>query len=190
MGALTLRYIAQMVAGTIQPTLASWLTFTTGVAISFVSYIVESDSNIVAGILNTVDLGVTMSVTVTVAIYADRSLTFTRFERGYLIAAGVIVLYGVAFSDAWRSNIFSNALITAGYIPLFARFLREQRNTESFTAWGLGLAASLSSMAPAILSGNALAILYSSRSALSCAVCLLVMTYFHTVHARLVRVGH
>ncbi len=160
------------------------MTFSTGVGVSFVSYAVDSKLDLLAGILNTVDFASSSTVTAVVALTGTRKFQLRPFEKKYLAAAGLIVLYGVVFSDAWRSNLFSQGLIGAGYIPLFANFVREQRNTESFSSWMLALCASLSGMGPALISGNTLAILYSSRSTLFCVVCLCVMTYFHFVHLR------
>jgi len=184
MTAFAARYILQVRRRQITPSLATWLTFTAGVVISFVSYLVASDRDIAAGVLNTGDICVVLAVSISVGVTRGWVVSLTPFERFYLAAAGAIVLYGVVFSDAWKSNMFSQVLITAGYIPLYARMIRERRNTESFSSWSIALAASLSGMGPAILQGNALAILYSSRSAISCAVCLIVMAYFHVTHLR------
>ncbi|MBI5369984.1 hypothetical protein HZA85_02245 [Candidatus Uhrbacteria bacterium] len=182
--ALAVRYICQIRARSIEPTLSTWVVFATGDTISFVSYVIEAHFDLLSGILNTIDVAVSLAITLAVALTGPRRFTLQPFEKKYLIASGAIVLYGVVFSDAWKSNLFSQALMTAGYIPLFTRMVRERRNTESFSAWGIALLASVVSMIPAFVHGNTLAGIYSLRSSLSSGVCLLVMAHFHFVHLR------
>jgi hypothetical protein len=177
--AFTIRYIYQIIKHSTDPVLSTWLTFTTGVLISFVSYVIDSDFDLLSGILNTVDLLVVLSISITVALTRERTLVFKPFEKKYLLGAGAIVVYGLAFSDAWKSNLFSQALITIGWGPTLINMFKEGRNTESFSAWTLVFLASAIAMIPPIVNGNLLGILYSARSTACATTCLVAMSYLH-----------
>lgn len=172
------RYTYQVWKKQIKPTLSTWIIFWLGTTLSLVTYAIAEQRDFRSGILNTMDVVSVTIILLATIIWGNRGLRFRPFEKWYLLGIGTIVVYGLLSGNAWRSNIFTQVLISLGYIPTIQNMVAEKRNTESFTAWGCGIVAGLIGLYPAIKGGNALAVLYALRTIVLVSGIMLVMAYY------------
>lgn len=173
------RYAYQVHRKRIEPTLSTWIIFQLGTALSFVTYMMTEQHSLKSGILNVMDMtSVAIALTATI-LWGKRAIRFHRFEFVYLTVAGSIVLYGVLSGDAFHSNLFTQGLITLGYFPSVQKMIKEKRNLESFSLWGISLLAGLIGLVPAYLDHNTLSIIYAVRGIFLVSTFMLIMWYFH-----------
>lgn len=176
----TARYAYQVYRKEIGPALSTWLIVLTGVLLSFATYVAAEDKDIKSGILNTVDLVAALTIASSVMLWGNVSgIRFKPFEKKYLIGAGAIVVFWIISKNAFISNLLVQILLIIGYIPTIQNLITEKRNTESFSAWLAMLAAGVIALYPAIVGGNTLAIIYTSRSTFVVSVILTFMTFYH-----------
>lgn len=161
-----------------KPTLSTWIIFCVGTILSLSTYVVAEKHDLRSGVLNTADVVATAIIFLSVLFWGDRNVRFKSFEKWYLGIAGCIVVYGFASGDAWGSNLFTQVLITFGYLPTAQKLLTEKRNTESFSVWGLIVLAGLFALYPAVANGNILAVIYALRSTISVLVVIAMMLFF------------
>ncbi|MBI2048186.1 MAG: hypothetical protein HYT27_03525 [Parcubacteria group bacterium] len=164
----------------IEPALSSWLIWMLATGLSLITYTIAENDDLKTGIFNTADF---MSIVVIVSIileWGNRSMFKKTFswQKYYLVGASLIIIYGLTTGDAWKSNILTQALIALGYCPTIHNMFVQKRNTESFAAWGLLLAAALLAFVPALIDGNTLAALYVFRAAVMIGIILAVMGYY------------
>ncbi len=179
------RYIWQIRRGTVEPATSTWVIFLTGTALSFATYMLAEDRDVVAGILNTMDVLEVGSILVAVLIFGRaRGVRFSRFEKWYLAGIAAIVAYGVTSGDAWGSNLFVQVLIALGYVPMVHKIVSLRRNTESFMAWSFSFFAGMFALVPAIVDSNTLAIVYAARTVVMVGMFLSLMAYFQFVYPR------
>jgi len=179
------RYIWQIVRGTVEPATSTWIIFITGTALSFTTYMLAEDRDVASGILNTMDVLEVGSILVAVLIFGHaRGVRFSRFEKWYLAGIALVVAYGVTSGDAWGSNLFVQILIALGYVPTVHKIISLKRNTESFMAWSFSFFAGMFALVPAIVDGNVLAIVYASRTVVMVGMFLSLMAYFRFVYPR------
>ena len=171
----TARYSYQIYRKQINPTLSSWIIFLIGTGLSLITYMVAENQDMKSGVLNATSI-INISITILVILkWGNRGVIFKPFEKWYLAAAVVIVVYWALTSDTWTSNLIMQGLITVGYIPIVQKFITEKKNTESFTAWGLFMLASIIALYPAIDNGNDLAVIYAIRTIVTVTLMLALM---------------
>ncbi len=163
----------------ISPTPAMWVMFTSGVGLSFLTYAFAEQHDFRSGILNTVDVAGCGATLILVLLWGARGERFDRFERWYLAAAGLVVVYWIASKDPITSNICTQLLIGAGYIPTLRKMRRVKKNTEPFMSWTIMLLAALAGLYPAIANGNALAVVYVVRTIIMVSFMLILMAVYH-----------
>jgi hypothetical protein len=168
-----------------KPTLSTWIIFCTGTILSLTTYLVAEKHDLRSGILNTADVLATATIFLSVLLWGERGVRFKSFEKWYLGGAGCIVTYGIFSGDAWGSNLFTQGLITFGYLPTVQKLLTEKRNTESFSVWGLIVLAGLFALYPAMVNGNLLAVVYVLRSTISVLIVIAMMYFFELRSKRL-----
>ncbi len=174
------RYAYQVYTRDISPTLSTWLIFLTGTSLSFVTYMVAEDKDFQSGILNTIDVMVSLLITFSIVIWGKTLKThFKPFEKKYLISAGGIVLFWIISKDAFTSNLLVQLLIFIGYFPTIQNLVTKKKNTESLSAWGLVLIATIIALYPAIVGGNLLAVIYVGRTVVMVNVVLCIMLFYH-----------
>lgn len=174
-----IRYIWQIIRGTVEPATSTWIIFLSGTALSFTTYMLAEDRDMASGILNTMDVMEVGSILTAVLIFGHaRGVRFSRFERWYLVGIAVIIAYGLIFGDAWGSNLFVQALIALGYVPTVHKIISLKRNTESFMAWSFSFFAGVFALLPAILDRNTLAIVYASRTVVMVGLFLGLMAWY------------
>ena len=174
----TSRYIYLIRKKKIAPVLSTWLIFFLGVAPSLATYLISQKSDWQTGILNIVDVADVLAVVLAIIFWGTREMRFRSFEKWYYASVATFIIYSIISQDAWRSNLFTQILITLGYGPTFHKLLTEKKNSESFTAWGLSLAACSFALYPALYEGNILSVLYASRAVLSVFFVLAIMAYY------------
>ena len=165
----------------ISPMLSTWLTFLIGTGLSLITYAIAQKHDFRSGILNVMDFLMVALVVVAILLWGKRGMRFKPFEKWYLGGIVGIVIYGIFSDDAFGSNIFTQVLISLGYIPTIQNLIVEKRNTESFIGWGCGFIAGLIALYPALIDGNALALLYAIRTIVLVGVVLSVMAYYKFV---------
>jgi hypothetical protein len=178
------RYTYQIWKREISPTLSTWIIFLFGTGLSLTTYAIAEKHDFRSGILNTMDVVAVMIVFLATLTWGNRDVRFKPFEKWYLGGIGVIVAYGLFSGDAWGSNIFTQVLISTGYVPTIQNLLTEKRNVESFTGWSCGIVAGLIALYPAMVDGNSLAVLYALRTIVFVSSIIAVMTYYELCSQR------
>lgn len=172
------RYTYQIWKREISPTFSTWIIFLLGTGLSLTTYAIAENHDFRSGILNTMDVIAVAVVILAIIIWGNRGVRFKPFEKWYLGGIGAIVAYGLLSGDAWRSNIFTQVLISIGYIPTIQNLVKEKRNVESFTGWICGIIAGLIALYPAIVDGNTLAIVYAFRAIVLVSIIIKVMIHY------------
>ena len=172
------RYTYQIWKREISPTLSTWIIFLLGTGLSLTTYAIAEKHDFRSGILNMMDVIAVMIVFLATIMWGNRDVRFKPFEKWYLGGIGAIVAYGLLSGDAWGSNIFTQVLISIGYVPTIQNLLTEKRNVESFTGWSCGIVAGLIALYPAMVDGNSLAVLYALRTIVLVSSIIAVMTYY------------
>lgn len=175
---LACRYIYQIWQHKITPTLSTWIIFMTGTSLSLITYALAEKRDFKSGILSVMDTMVVASILVAILIWGKRGMRFKSFEKWYLAGIGAIIVYGLISGDAWGSNLFTQVLITVGYIPTVQSLMTERRNTESISAWVFSLLAGIFALYPALVNGNSLAATYSIRTIVLVSGMLCLMIYY------------
>lgn len=178
-GTFAVSYIVRIRRHQVSPTPSTWIILLVGIGLSFVSYVLAENWNIRAGVLNTIDVVVASAICCAVLFCGKREIRFRPFEKWYLIVAGGIVVYGLLSGGAWKSNIYTQALLSVAYFPTMQNIIRQRRNTESVFCWGCGLVASTTALYPAASAGNTLTMLYAFRASVLVSITLGLMLYYH-----------
>jgi len=173
-----IRYVWQIYKKEVIPTLSTWVIFLVGVALSFATYMVAENCDWKSYVLNTVDLFVVLITTIYIVKWGRRGFYFKSFEKFYFISASMVIIVWIIFGNAHMINILSQGLIMLGYFPTIHNLIKEKRNTESFSVWGLVFVIGTIALFPAKIGGNALAIVYAARTMFMVAVILSFMFYY------------
>jgi len=171
-------YSYQVWKQNISPTISTWIIFLLGTGLSLVTYAVAEKRDFRSGIMNTVDILSVTIILLSIIAWGNRGVRFKPFEKWYLAGIGGIIVYGFLSGDAWGSNLFTQVLIVIGYVPTIHNLITEKRNTEPFTSWGFVDVAGIIALYPAIIGGNALAIVYAARSSFFVSCIMLIMLYY------------
>jgi hypothetical protein len=173
--AASLPYVYQIARRQVRPTLSTWIILVVATSLNVASYLVATDVDVLSGILGVTDALVSWVILIVAVRSAGFKLQLQTFEKYYLAAAGVIVLFWLVSRDAFVTNLSMQLLITMGCSATIQRLLSATENHESFLFWGLSLIAVTISLYPAAVDGNLLAVLYSIRSVVIVSVILLLM---------------
>jgi len=169
------QYIVQIIRKKISPTLSTWIMFSTATALNAASYLKATDGDVVSGVLGLSDAMICFLIVISIVVFTRQKTRFKPFEKYYLLAAGVVVLFWLISVDAFTTNLLVQLLILVGYFPTVQNLLAAEKNPESFVAWGLVLLASMVSLYPAISGDKVLAIIYSIRSMVMVSFVLILM---------------
>lgn len=176
------RYVYMIWRRKISPAISTWIIFLIGTSLSLTTYAIAERHDFSSGILNTMDVLCVMSILAATIIWGNRRVLLCGFEKWYLLITAAIVAYGLISGNAWRANIFTQGLITFGYLPTLQKLIMEKRNTESFGAWFFSLASGAIALYPALKDGNSLAALYAGRTIVVVAITISVMAYYQLHH--------
>lgn len=173
----TVLYSLQVWRGKAHPPLSSWIIFLLGTLLSLITYLLAQDYDFTSGIQNTADILAVVIVLIVMLLRGNHTIHLKPFEWWYLVGIGIIIIYGVLSGDAWTSNLFTQVLITIGYIPTIHGLLVEKRNTESFI-WVCDIIASSFALYLAIMNNNMLTFLYALRTLIVVSFLVSLMLYY------------
>lgn len=172
-------YSRQVYRQEIEPTLATWLVFLLGTILSTISYLLSREKEIVSGVLIMADTLTVFLITASVYLFGKRKGgRLALWEKWYLVGIAVIVVYGLFSGDAFGSNLFTQILISSGYIPVVKKMVSTKTNHESFVGWICALVNGVLGPVPAIVSGNTLAVIYGARTVILVGSFLALMVYY------------
>lgn len=160
--------------------------FFVGVLLSFITYFSTEQKSITKGILNTVDMVSATLIMLAVIMWGKNRKTRLRpFEKYYLAGVFAVILFWIISRDPFTSNILAQIPMVIAYIPTVHTMIAERRNTESFSAWSLGLCMGLIALYPAVKGGDVLATLYAGRTVVMVAAVLAIMGHYSLAERRL-----
>ena len=177
--AASLPYAYQITRGQVLPTLSTWIIGVVATNLNVASYLVATRVDVLSGILGLTDALVCWGILIVTVLSTGFKMQCQTFEKYYLTASGVIVLFWMLSRSAFITNLLMQLLITVGCSATIQRLLYANENPESFQFWGLVLVASTLSLYPAAVDGNLLALIYSIRSIIIVCVILSLMFRVH-----------
>jgi hypothetical protein len=178
--AASLPYGYQIARRHVLPTLSTWIILVVATSLNAVSYLVATRWDVLSGVLGLTDAVVSWCILIVTVISAGVKMQWQTFEKYYLTASGVIVLFWLLSRSAFITNLLMQLLITVGCSATIQRLLYASENHESFLFWGLVLVAATLSLYPAAVEGNVLALIYSIRSIVIVCVILSLMVHVHS----------
>jgi hypothetical protein len=103
--AASLPYGSQILRRQVFPTLSTWIILVVATSLNVVSYLVATRLVVLSGVLGLTDAFVCWFIFIATTISTGLKLQFQTFEKYYLIASGVIVLFWMlsrsAFIRGW-----------------------------------------------------------------------------------------
>jgi hypothetical protein len=173
--AASLPYGYQISRRHVLPTLSTWLILVVATSLNVASYLVATRGDVLSGALGLTDALVCWCILIVTVLSTGAKLQWQTFEKYYLTASGVIVVFWMLSRSAFITNVLMQLLITIGCSATIQRLLYANENYESFLFWGLVLVAATLSLYPAAVDGNLLALIYSIRSIIIVCVILSLM---------------
>jgi hypothetical protein len=156
----------------IKPALAMWIFFTIAVAGSLVTYLSAGNYNLLDNILNSTDMLLVVTVSVTIFLYGDKSTRFNKFDQGCLVAVLGVLAFWALTQNHTMAHVSIQTILVIAYLPVIHRLWQSDENTESFAAWiGLLVAPIISLFS----SKGILATIYSLRAIISTSALLSLM---------------
>ena len=177
--AASLPYGYQIARRQVLPTLSTWIILVVATSLNVASYLAATGWDVLSGALGLTDALVCWGILMVTVISAGCKMQWQTFEKYYLTASGVIVVFWMLSRSAFITNILMQLLITLGCASTIQRLLYANENHESFLFWGLVLVAAILSLYPAAMDGNLLALIYSLRSIVIVCVILSLMCRVH-----------
>jgi hypothetical protein len=179
--AASLLYGYQIARRQVLPTLSTWIISVVATSLNVASYLVATGWDVLSGTLGLTDALACWCILIVTVMSAGVKMQWQAFEKYYLTASGVIVVFWIFSRSAFITNILMQILITLGCAATMQRLLYANANHESFLFWGLVLVAATLSLYPAAMDGNLLALIYSIRSIVI--VCL-ILSLMYRVHRK------
>jgi hypothetical protein len=168
---IAITYCVMMIKKRSKPALAMWFFFSIAVAISLITYLKDGNYSFTDNVLNSLDLILTVFVTLAIAVLGDRSTWFNKFDLGCLIAVVAIVAFWLITQNHWITNLSVQLILIIAYFPVVRRMLKAKENTEPFSVW---IALMLAPVFSLITSKGELAAVYAIR-AIACTGLLLAL---------------
>lgn len=149
-----------------------WMFFSIAVIISLSAYLSSGNFGLLDNILNTTDLLLVTSVTITIYLFGDKSSKFNKFDTGCLTAVAIIIILWAITKNPYIAHLSIQLILIIAYFPVVKRLWNAEKNTESFLPWiGMFLAPAFSLMS----SKGFLASVYSIRAMVCTALLMLLM---------------
>jgi hypothetical protein len=171
-------YAYKIFRGKTKPALSTWLIMLTGTGLSLITYLLASNWNFSGGILNLLDVLVTVIIISAILFWSKVKVKFRPFEKWYLVIASLITVFWLLTKNSFDANLLVQILILIGYFPTIQKLVTEKRNTESFSAWLIAYSAGILSVFPAIESGSILPIIYVGRTLVMQAIIIGLTIYY------------
>jgi hypothetical protein len=177
--AASLPYAYHISRRQVLPTLSTWIILVVATSLNVASYLVATRVDVISGTLGLADALVCWFILIVTVMSTGFKLQCQTFEKYYLTASGVIVVFWMISRSAFITNVLMQILITIGCSSTIQSLLYADKNRESFVFWGLVLVAATLSLYPAAVDGNLLALIYSIRSIVVVCVILSLMFRLH-----------
>ena len=177
-------YAYKVYKGAISPALSTWIIMFTGVFLSILTYLVSSHFNYLGAALNFGDVLCNVIIISTILLTKKFSLRFRPFEKWYLLASAIIVVFWSLSHDAFISNLLVQLILVVSYLPTIQKMITEKKNSESIPVWSVCLFASVVSLYSAFASGNILSVIYVCRSTFMIMVVMSLGVYFDYFYVR------
>jgi len=168
---IAITYCVMMIKKRSKPALAMWFFFSIAVAISLITYLKDGNYSFFDNVLNSLDLILTLFVTLAIVVLGDRSTWFNKFDLGCLIAVMAIVAFWLISQNHWVTNISVQLILVIAYFPVVRRMLKAKDNSEPFSVW---VALMLAPVFSLMTSKGELAAVYAIR-AIACTGLLLAL---------------
>lgn len=163
------------------PALSTWIIMFIGTSISLVTYLLNSNWNFEGGILNLVDVLITILIISATLLFSPAKLAFRPFEKKYLLISTLIIMFWTITQNTLYTNLLIQVLLLISYFPTIQKLVNEKKNTESFPAWIIAFTAGILAMLPAIQSGNILPIIYVGRTLLMQGIIIFLMFHYENI---------
>jgi len=177
-------YATEIYKKKISPALSTWIIMALGVVLSITTYLISSDFNYLGAALNFGDVLCNVIIITMLLTTQKSSVRFKSFEKKYLLASLIIVIFWILSRNAFISNLLVQLILVVSYLPTIQKLLTEKKNTESIFAWSICLFASLVSLFSSFASGNFLSIVYVMRSSIMIGLVLAIAIYFERPRTR------
>lgn len=178
----TARYVLLTYRRNIQPTLQTWGTFMMATFFSLVTYAssipLDKMTDELSGSLNVIDFLVSGIIFIAISFWGEEKEETDRFQMFYAEIICWVFMYSVLTGNLFRSNIFTQILMSMGYIPTVMNMIRKQKNTESYASWFCVLIAGGCALYPSLQERDLLASIYASRSVAFTLLILGTMRYY------------
>lgn len=176
-------YAYKIFKGSTKPALSTWIIMFTGTGLSLITYLLASNWEFRPGILNILDVSVTVIIIIATLLWSKAKVKFRTFEKWYLVIAGLITLFWILTKNPFGANLLIQALILIGYFPTIQKLVTEKQNTESFSAWLIAYSAGILAIFPAMKSSSILPIIYVGRTLVMQAIIISLMIYYEKFFA-------
>jgi len=171
-------YAFQVFKKKTKPALSTWLIMFIGTSLSLITYLLASGWKFRGGILNIVDVLVTVIIITAILLWSKVKVRFRPFEKWYLLTAGLITIFWLLTKNPFGANLLIQVLILIGYFPTIQKLISEKQNTESFSAWLIAYSAGVLALYPAINSGSILPVIYVGRTLVMQSIIIFLMYYY------------
>jgi hypothetical protein len=166
--AATFVYVKGIRNNTVRPILATRVFLLLAFSLTFLTDFRQTGTHgLMANMLNIVDV---LSVLVTffaMAMSKNKSRKFSKFEKICLCLVILVFLIWIITKQNILANILIQIILVIAYLPTLIHLWKAQENTESLSAWSLDFFASVVGMIAPFQAMNILALIYSTRSAIS-----------------------
>ena len=174
-----------IIRGEINPPLAAWITFSSGMSVSYWLYWQKEGASLLG---NPGQFSATIEILIVTAVLAislakrgKLRVEFTKDQIVLLVlTAATLLIWGLSTVFGWgdeqqlaeRTFIASQALMVGGYVGTFLRFLKLRENGDSLFAWSCILTSSIFALFPAWTNGDALSMINAFRAVIASALTL------------------
>lgn len=175
------RYCTLTIRKKINPSLAMWVFFSIAIGGSLSSYLLDGDFSPWDNILNTSDILLCSSISLTIIFFGDSSSHFNKFDLTCLAGVSLILLFWFFSKAHFVTNISLQLIQAIAYLPVINRMWKAGENTESFSTWILLFLVSLISLFTA---HGTLAVIYSLRALVCVTILLFLMIRIEVKRSR------
>jgi len=155
-----------------KPALAMWLFFSLAVVMSLITYLKQGNYSFWDNALNTADLALTVSVTIAILVWGDKSSCFNRFDLVCLLVVAGIILFWIITQNHLVTNMGIQLIMIIAYLPVVKRMLASKENYEPFAIW---IALTIAPFISLLTSKGILASIYAFRAIVCSALLLALM---------------
>lgn len=171
-------YIRGIIKGSIIPTKSTWIIFSIVTALNVSSFLTVK-FDVVSGLYSISDFFLCVLILITALVCSRKEkIVFKTFEKYYLAGAFICLMFWLAFSNPFITNLLAQSLIAIGYIPTMHNLIVTKEPHESKFVWMIWVMGSVLAMYPAVANQNLLAVIYSARAIVMCSAMLILILIY------------